>query len=715
MKKVVLKKSFCLSPSWLFLVASIVATDAQAEEAVELKTIKIIGENTSQQDDVSARRDAATQKVIVNRKEIENLGVMTIGEVLGKLPGVEIKGGGQRARGMSRDSVQILVDGERQGGGAMGASGVLARLPADNLERVEILRGSSAEFGGASVLTVNLVLKKALAKRSTDVKLGLGIRGDELNEQLSWTETGGSGNFSWSLPISLNYNNSPINSSAQRQDGVAGVNSLIQQERTNGVSKFGHHAISPRLTWKSGSDSLTISPMFFYGPLERDSTTTLTQYSNPATATGLVNAGTRDSSEDGTNRMLRLRVDGEKHFGDAKFTARIAVNNGHRSSDVVRDELDATNVHTTFVEHTKSRDREFNTAMRVDKPFDAHLLSTGLEYAKVNRDDQQLFGGGFSTTGNYQAYSRDEIAWIQDDWTPIDAFTLTTGLRLENMTIAAESVSQQRAGLLPSVAARWQPSEQWVLRTSLGAGMKMPKLNEISNTTTRSVAANTPVEADKRGNANLLPERNVNFEAVVERYLPEKMGVLGANVYIRSTSDFIEHRVQQEGLRWVDRPYNEGDALHYGLELDGKLRTDRLGWKGATVKAHLTLPHAEVDDKRLGITRMARDTPRYILSMGLDQNLPQLKSSYGVSLQVSGRSSTKIPDEQVGFSESRALLDAYWLYKLSPKFNLRFSGQNLLKADTRNQNTFVEGSNRWQLNSNDIASRNVMITLEGHW
>lgn len=704
-----MEKLFCLALMWLFMFASFVVTYADAEEAVELETIKI----TDQQDDISERRDAATQKVIVDRKEIESLGVQTVGEVLGKLPGVEVKGGGHRARGMSRDSVQILIDGERQVGGAGGA---LFRLPADQLERVEILRGSSAEYGGASVLTVNLVLKKALSKRSTDFKLGLGVRGDEPNGQFSWTENGGSNNFSWSLPISFNLHYSPVDSSYERRDSVSGVGTFWQNEQSNGTSKMGHHAFSPRFTWKSDRDSLTISPMYFYGPSNTKSHTNITEYTNPAAGTGLTEVGERDSRESGTHRMWRLRVEGEKHISDAKLTGRMAFNNGQTESNITRNVRDAANVLTTFKENTHTSNKEFNTAARVDKLlFDNHLLSVGAEFVKIRREDAQLFDGGFAATGNHRTSSRDGILWLQDDWTPVDAFTLTTGLRLENMTIAAENISQQRSGLLPSIAARWQPNAQWVLRTSLGAGLKMPRLDEISNATTRSVSANTPVEADKRGNPDLSPERSINFEAAAEHYLPQKAGVIGVNIYVRATQDFVERRVQQEGVRWVDRPFNEGDALHYGIELDGKIKMDDFGFKNATAKAHLTLPHGRVDDERLGITRMARDTPRYVLSMGWDQGVPKWQSSYGVSLQLSGRSETSIPDEQSGFSESRTNLDAYWLYQLSPKFNLRFSGQNLLAADTRKQNTYFASLNDWQLNTDDDGKRSLMVTLEGRW
>lgn len=694
-------------------VCTFIVFHVRAEEQQTLPEVKVVGKT----DDVAERREASTQKVVLDRKEIEKLSAQNISEVLGKLPGVEIKGEAPRARGMSRDSVNILVDGERQASGSLVVFGALGRLPSSELERVEILRGSSAEFGGASSVTVNLVLKKVMPKRSTETRAGIGSRGGVTTYSLGWTENGGEGGFAWSLPISLIWSNSPLNTLTDRQDTNAlGVRTLWQQDSLSGVSKLGHHAITPRLTWKSGSDSLTVSPMFFYGgPSSRNSNTVLTQYNVPATGTGLAFNGDRNSHEDSLSRVLRLRVDGEKHLGDSKLTGRAALTNSRRTSDVMRDVHDSLNVLTTFTESMLGIDNEVNTALRWDQPMGMHLLSLGAEYVKLNRDDQQIYGGGYVAQNNNVAASRDGILWVQDDWTPQQTFTLTTGLRAESMGLSADGVSQQHVGWLPSAAVRWEPVDKWVMRTSLGAGLKMPKVDEISNTTVRSLAANTPVEADKRGNPALRPERSVNFEAVLERYLAENAGVFGANLYVRSTRDFTERRVQLEGLRWVDRPYNEGNAIHWGAELDGKLRTDSLGWKGATVKAHLTLPHAQVNDTRLGITRMARDTPRYVLSMGLDQSLPKLQSSYGISVQHSALSETAIPGEQRGYTKARTQLDAFWLYQMTPQFKLRVAGQNLLAANTVRQNTLTSAGNDWQVSNTDRGYRSVFLTLEGRW
>lgn len=674
---------------------------AFGEEPTALKEITVTAKGV----DVSERRDSTTQKVIVDRKEIENLGVMTIGEVLGKLPGVEVSGDGHRVRGMSRDSVQILIDGERPAGGSRMVAGVIGRLPSGDLERVEILRGSSAEYGGASSVTVNLVMKKALSKRTTALKAAVGLRGSEPNAQMTWNENGGDGGFGWSLPITLNLHRNPTQGTTDRQ-AVAASN-VLQKDSDDGLFTFREFVFSPRMTWKDSDDSLTISPMFFDGLGKRNSDTTSADLLLPS-------SDKRSSRETNERRMLRLRVDGEKNLSSSKLTGRMSLNRGNRSVDLVRESTVAS-VASTATEHSNGKEAEYNMALRLDKPMGEHMLAVGLEHINLRRNDEQNFGGSFVGASTSEASERHSIVWVQDDWSLQKSVVLTAGVRGEDMRLSSDGVSQQHGRLLPSIAVRWEPAPQWLLRSSLGAGLKLPRLDELSNSVTRSIAANTPLEADRRGNATLSPERSLNYEAVLERYLDQEAGVFGANLYVRATQDFIERRVQLEGVRWVDRPQNEGEALHWGWELDGKVRTDNFGWKGATVKAHLTLPNARVHDTRLGITRMARDTPDYVFSAGVDQSLPMWQSSCGVSLQMSGPSKTDIPNEQRGTTNAKTTLDAFWLYKLNPIFNLRVNAQNLLEAKTVRETVYLNGADTYQLRTESAGFRALLVTLEGRW
>lgn len=351
-------------------------------------------------------------------------------------------------------------------------------------------------------------------------------------------------------------------------------------------------------------------------------------------------------------------------------------------------------------------------AFRADWSAGAHVLAAAVEYS-THRRDERLSNTGLAVDEAHQGRDRQLSAWLQDEWNLASATTLTLGLRNEAIHYAIDGLAQTHQRLLPSLAVKWEPAPQWVVRSSLGAGIKPPRLDELTSQPLFSVNANSPLEPDRRGNPNLQPERSLNFEAVLERYLLEDAGVLGSNLYLRQTENFTERRVQLEGARWVDRPYNEGTARHWGLELDAKLRTDKLGWRGATFRTHLTLPRSRVDDQRLGIQRSAREQPRYILTAGYDQTLGA--QSFGLSFQHNGRVLTEVAGEQSYETRQYTAFDAYALQKLSRELNLRLTVRNLFRSDThRRMDAFAPGSS-WFLGSEERGERTVLLSLEGKW
>ena len=404
----------------------------------------------------------------------------------------------------------------------------------------------------------------------------------------------------------------------------------------------------------------------------------------------------------------RLRATAEVFRQDIKYTGRLMVSDGGQVSRARR-----LNQTTLALSEDETRRNIFDTdvALRIDWGAGKHTLAANIEHAG-HKSDESLISSGYGDE-THKSWDRRWSAWVQDEWSINPATTLTLGLRGEFMRYDVDGVGQKHQRWLPSVAARWEPVQQWVLRSSLGAGIKPPRLDELTNQPVRSVNANTPLEPDQRGNPNLRPERSVNFEAVIERYLPNDAGVFGANVYLRRTEDFTERRVQREGVRWVDRPYNEGTARHWGIEFDGKLRTDGFGWRGATLRAHLTLPRSRVQDGRLGISRAARETPRYILSSGLDQTLAGM--SFGASLQHSGRVRTLTPGEQDFETKAKTVLNAYVLRKLYASWNLRLSGDNLFRAKARRQQDAFSPGASWSLATADEGVGTMLLALEGKW
>lgn len=682
----------------LALMLLLASTHTLAAGENTLKEVTV----TSQTDDISERRESATQKVIISTRDIENMGALTVSDVLGKLPGVEAGSPGadgsmsMRARGMVRDSVQIYIDGEKVAGNARMAQAMVGRLPSTELDRVEIVRGASAEFGGNAPVSVNLVFKKARSKQSLTLKAAAGFRNNAPNAQFSISRGDGDKEFSWMLPLTMNFHGMPANQSVMRTSTLA----TSQEDATDSTNRIKEFVFSPRFTWKSGQDSLTLAPSVFRAFGTRSADFTRSDFSTPALSFQ------RDDTDRSRVAFNRFRSDGEIVRQGIKYSGRLAISDGERRSDTQRQSTDGVSAS----EQNQRDEQDYSAAARLDWSLGAHVLAASVETIGHTRKESLT---GSTANENHTAHDRQHTAWVQDEWGIAKGVTLTSGLRGEFIRFDADGVAQDFQRLLPSIAVRWEPAPQWILRSSLGAGIKPPRLDELSNQPVFSVNANSPTEPDRRGNATLRAERNLNFEAVIEHYLPAEAGVFGANIYLRDTRDFVERRVQLEGTRWVDRPYNEGDARHWGLELDGKLRTDTLGWRGATFRAHLTLPRSRVHDERLGIDRDARETPRYQLSGGFDQTLSGY--SLGASFQHFGQVRTEVPGEQQAATRRRTVLDAYVLRRLDANLNLRLSLQNLLRADTRKLVDMSGAGNAYHLDTTDRGTRSVLLALEGKW
>ncbi|MEY2633841.1 MAG: hypothetical protein RIR00_2495, partial [Pseudomonadota bacterium] len=465
-----------------------------------------------------------------------------------------------------------------------------------------------------------------------------------------------------------------------------------------------------KLNWKEGPSSFSLWPMLFLAEGRRDTLVARSQYADPVNGTGNTPVLSRRDVEDSRRQAARLRLEGETTVRDSKLAARLTLVGSERQNNTLRD---SSGVLST--ERINRRETEINAGLRGDRAWDEHVSSLGLEYIQLDRNEHQVYGGGFVDDQSYQVRSRDGVLWLQDEWAVSKALTATAGLRAESLQLTANSSSQEHRHLAPSLSGKWELDAAWQFRTSLGSAIKVPKLEEISSAPVRSVSVNSPLEPDRRGNPTLQPEKSVNLELALERYWPGEVAMFGVNAYVRDTSQFIERQARLEGARWVERPYNQGDARHWGIEFDAKLKSEPLGWRGGAWRTHLTLPHARVEDQLLGLTRAAREVPRYLWTLGFDQTLSSLASNAGFLLQLTGDTRSDVPGEYWSNTRHRSVLDAYWVRKIDRSINLRVTLQNLLGDDSRRTVRAYSAGQEWQLGSSEAIPRALLLTLEGKW
>src|SRR5690554_2664896 len=106
------------------------------------------------------RKDSTAAVTVFTRADIDRLQPINVADLLSRVPGVQIVQSGGRGsaagvfiRGTSTAQTLVLVDGMRVGSvTAGGANGALDHLNIDQIERVEVLRGSRSAMYGSDAI-----------------------------------------------------------------------------------------------------------------------------------------------------------------------------------------------------------------------------------------------------------------------------------------------------------------------------------------------------------------------------------------------------------------------------------------------------------------------------------------------------------------------------------------------------------------------------------
>jgi len=84
----------------------------------------------------------------------------TASDMVGRIPGFSLQGGNNNGeRGFGQASLNILINGRRPSSKSSGANEILGRIPADKVERIEILDGASLDIPGLSGQVANIITK----------------------------------------------------------------------------------------------------------------------------------------------------------------------------------------------------------------------------------------------------------------------------------------------------------------------------------------------------------------------------------------------------------------------------------------------------------------------------------------------------------------------------------------------------------------------------
>ncbi|MDR7331797.1 TonB-dependent receptor [Roseateles asaccharophilus] len=673
-----------------------------AKPSEQLQRVEVSGTAS----DDSIRKASTASKIVITREEIEKFGDSTVGEVLKRLPGVTTggrpgRGGDVRMRGMGGGFTQILVDGERMPPGFS-----LDQLPPEQVERIEVLRAPTAEYGTRAIAgTINVVLREPMKKRLNEFRAGVGVERGKLNPNISWSrnDTFGQGNtYNFSVNAMRGERIDDVISDVTRLNRTTGEQSLQVTRGRNEDTRQSLN-LNGRVQIKlSGQDSLTIQP--FVVTNKSDSSSDITRTTTPTPATPL--PGDFDRAQTTGNSQFTMgRLNAQwmtRPDPDTRIEVRGGVGGARGESHSLRQETLKGAASRQQEDTTDSRDRNWNLVGKFSRSLEnEHNLVFGAEgegntrhasrTTLVNGAPQQGLG---DFGDDMDASTTRFAAYAQDEWNVGKQWDFYAGLRWEGIktesSAANYAVSNTSSVFTPLAHARYKldPGGKEAIRMSLTRSYRSPQLNDLI--ARPSINSNVPhdiTSPDRAGNPELKPELATGVEIGYEKYL-SKGGLLSANFFARSISNLMRNVTALETVswsatpRWVARPRNLGKASTMGLELEAKFRLDEYFEDALpiNVRSNLSFFTSKVDGLP-GPNNRIEGQPKATANLGFDYRLRSVPVSLGASLNWTPSSTIQQTVLTEVTTNRKLVSDAFVTWNLSPEQSLRLSASNLTPLD----------------------------------
>ncbi|MBV8503035.1 MAG: TonB-dependent receptor [Paucibacter sp.] len=668
--------------------------------------------------DDAQRRAATASKIIIGREEIERFGDSTIGEVLKRLPGVTTggrpgRGGEIRMRGMGNGYTQILVNGEHMPPGFS-----LDQLPPDQIERIEVLRAPTAEYGARAIAgTINIVLREALQKRANDLRLQLAQERGKLRPNLGWTRNdkfGETGAYNITFNATRNERIDDVNSTATTHLLATGQDSTVVNHGQNYAANESLN-LNARVQWRDGNDNFSLQPFIVVTQGSSDNLFDQTQSScsrDPFSQIRCLNYDHANTESTSRSAMARLHGQWQHRFDtNTRLELRAALGTMSSHGYSAREEDKAGVLVRTQDDTTDSRHQSWSFSGKLSHQMEnEHSLVAGLEAeGQTLEQDRVTLQNGIplSSLANFgddlDASSRRYAYYVQDEWNVGKQWGFYAGLRGETI----ETTSSNAGAPVDNRSSVWTPLLHGVwkfgensrdqLRASLTRSYRSPNLSDmIARPNINSQYAcpdnalcgpNVVNYPDRMGNPELKPEIARGVELAYENYL-SKGGILSANVFYRNIQNLIRTEAELETVswasvpRWVARPRNIGDATTYGIEVEAKFRLDQFIEDALPVnmRSNVSLFHSRVAQIP-GPHNTLDQQPKGTLNLGLDYRLRSLPLTVGGNFNYTPAYEIQQTELQLSSLDKKRVLDAFALWNFNTSVALRLSATNMLPLD----------------------------------
>ena len=689
-----------------------------------------MAEDAKQLNEVTVTGQRATMKLEVDRKSfdvgqlISNAG-QSASDVLDNVPSIEVDNDGNVSlRGNS--SVEVWINGKASGLTSDNRAQILQQLPAESIDRVEVIDNPSAKFSAeGSAGIINIVLKK-------DRKAGY------YGSVQAGGDTRGGANTSFNVNYNSRLIDSYLNIGYRHRANTGHMESQQTSNTYNqtydsdskqrGNNFFTRAGVTLHATTK---DDFSLSGMLMHGGGNSHS---YTPYIYTAVANGLNNYQLDRINRSRTGMDMRYGEFNyrhsftDKHFID--FTADLSSwkmngDNWYQDSTVVVGIDDVTysyQYRPQYINnHRKELKLEYENQVtknfkieagyngnfsRENTPQESYMDNTSFD--GTNASEDKLFFNRF-------IYKQDLHAFYTTLSYKFGALSLMGGLRGEYWRVNTESYTWEQEHdaslreqpfkkdyfqLFPSVFMSWQMTETQQLQLNYTRRLRRPwggQLNSFRDTRDATTVS--------FGNPYLTPEFSNSFSL---NYLKQwNDHSLLVSAYYRPTTDVIQrisYKNQEDGL-FYQTSMNVAKSVSTGLEMTVKNKLWRILDLTTSANAYYyRLNGFSYDIDGQTVTGNSDHNFTWNARMTASLMLP-----YDISIQTTGRYTARQVITQ-GYRKANYSIDFGARKNFFNKlFTLSVNCRDLL--DSRRFETFTSGPNFTRHQINRRGGRRVSMTL----
>ena len=634
-------------------------------------------------------RNGTAAKTVVRREDLEQYGDSNLGDALKRVPGVSVDSSGNIGlRGLGSGYTQVLINGEKAP-----PDFSITSLSPDSIDRIEITRTPTADMRGDAIAgTINIILRKSVHRRETELKLGAAQGRGQPELTATGTFSDRKDHLSYVIDADLSHRDD-VSSDVQTLTATDATGALSSINTINDLYRFrtDKASLTPNLTL-TGDDGQSTS---LQGLLQwRRQDIFRGQTSDALFGTPLPYADNPQAIVYDT-KLERLDLDHSRALSDKislKFKLSGSLLNrggevhqtGHDASgDLILDGAISSAIDQKSLASSGAVSVQVTGAHKLDLGWDG---SDDWRYERRTEVDAPLPGALVSDSDD-RLYSqvRRAAVYIQDNWTISNAWSAYLGLRDEQMDTLShgtgyDAIHNRLQAVSPIVQALWKPDKSDQIRFSVGRTFKAP---DIAALVPRPYVSynNTVFSPDGLGNPDLRPELAWGADASYEHDWAGG-AMVSVSAFRRDISGVVLYQTLLENGRWVSMPMNVGNAEAEGVTLEG-----RMTLFGADLHASLTKNASRIDSLS-GPGNVLADQPPTQANLDLNRKMGKLWTLGGSYIFTQGVLAQQSQPEWQKSADTHEI-DLYALRVLSTHLNLRFSLDDLLHRPSRSLQTYA--------------------------